>query len=60
MLANGIYSLCGGSTRTAVFVTFTVIVWMSVAISAFIDTLNVSDAVKAELHQLSPATYTGM
>ncbi len=29
-------------------------------ISAFIDTLNVSDAVKAELHQLSPATYTGM
>ncbi len=29
-------------------------------ISAFIDTLNVSDAVKAELHQLSPASYTGM
>ncbi len=29
-------------------------------ISAFIDTLNVSDAVKAELHQLAPSTYTGM
>ena len=29
-------------------------------ISAFIDTLNVSDAVKTELHQLSPASYTGM
>ena len=39
LLANGIYSLCGGSTRTAVFVTFTVIVWMSVAISAFIDNI---------------------
>lgn len=39
ILANGIYSLCGGSTRTAVFVTFTVIVWMSVAISAFIDNI---------------------
>ena len=39
LLANGIYNLCGGTTRTAVFVTFTVIVWMSVAISAFIDNI---------------------
>ncbi len=29
------------------------------SISEFIDTLQVSDAVKAELHALSPATYTG-
>lgn len=29
-------------------------------ISAFIDTLNVSDAVKAELHALTPNNYTGM
>ena len=29
------------------------------SISEFIDTLNVSDAVKAELHALSPFTYTG-
>ena len=29
-------------------------------ISAFIDTLNVSDDVKAELHALSPSNYTGM
>ncbi len=29
------------------------------SISAFIDTLEVSDAVKAELHRLSPSTYTG-
>lgn len=29
-------------------------------ISAFIDTLNVSDAVKAELHALTPGNYTGM
>ena len=29
-------------------------------ISAFIDTLNVSDAVKAELHALAPSNYTGM
>ena len=29
------------------------------SISAFIDTLDVSDAVKAELHRLSPSTYTG-
>ncbi len=39
LLANGIYNLCGGTTRTAVFVTFSVIVWMSVAISAFIDNI---------------------
>lgn len=30
------------------------------SISQFIDTLEVSDAVKAELHALSPHTYTGM
>lgn len=29
------------------------------SIAAFIDTLGVSDAVKAELHALSPSTYTG-
>mgnify|MGYP004447356769 FL=1 len=29
-------------------------------ISAFIDTLNVSDNVKAELHALTPNNYTGM
>ena len=29
-------------------------------ISNFIDTLEVSDSVKAELHALSPMTYTGM
>ena len=29
------------------------------SIAEFIDTLNVSDAVKAELHALSPSTYTG-
>ena len=29
------------------------------SIAAFIDTLNVSDEVKAELHRLSPHTYTG-
>ena len=29
------------------------------SIAEFIDTLNVSDAVKAELHALSPHTYTG-
>lgn len=29
------------------------------AISRFIDSLNVSDAVKEELHRLSPHTYTG-
>ncbi len=29
------------------------------SIAEFIDSLNVSDEVKAELHQLSPSTYTG-
>ncbi len=29
------------------------------SISAFIDTLEVSDEVKAELHRLSPHSYTG-
>ncbi len=29
------------------------------SISTFIDTLEVSDAVKEELHRLSPSTYTG-
>ncbi len=29
------------------------------SIALFIDSLNVSDAVKSELHRLSPATYTG-
>ena len=29
------------------------------SISAFIDTLEVSDAVKEELHRLSPSSYTG-
>ena len=30
------------------------------SISEFIDTLDVSDAVRAELHALSPSTYTGI
>ncbi|MCM1347828.1 MAG: adenylosuccinate lyase [Firmicutes bacterium] len=30
------------------------------SIAEFIDTLEVSDAVKAELHALSPSTYTGL
>lgn len=30
------------------------------SIAEFIDTLNVSDEVKAELHRLSPSTYTGI
>lgn len=30
------------------------------SIQAFIDTLNVSDAVKAELHAISPFNYTGI
>jgi adenylosuccinate lyase len=29
------------------------------SIATFIDSLNVSDAVKVELHKLSPSTYTG-
>ena len=39
LLANGIFRLCGGTTRSALFITFTVIVWMSVLISAFIDNI---------------------
>ena len=38
-LAQAIYNLCGGTTRAALFATFTVIVWMSVLISAFIDNI---------------------
>jgi adenylosuccinate lyase len=30
------------------------------SISAFIDTLNVSDAIKAELKKISPSSYTGI
>ena len=29
------------------------------SIAEFIDTLEVSDSVRAELHSLSPSTYTG-
>ena len=39
LLAQGIFSLCGGSTKASLFVTFTVIVWLSVLISAFIDNI---------------------
>ena len=39
LLADGIFSICGGYTRSALFITFTVIVWMSVLISAFIDNI---------------------
>ena len=39
MLAKGIFDLCGGTTRGALFATFTVIVWISVLISAFIDNI---------------------
>ena len=30
------------------------------SISEFIDTLEVSDAIKAELHQITPHNYTGI
>jgi len=40
-------------TRTNAHIT-------AASISAFIDTLDVSDAVRAELHALTPATYTGI
>ena len=30
------------------------------SISAFIDTLEVSDSVKAQLHAITPANYTGL
>ena len=39
LLAKTIYNICGGTTRSALFATFTVIVWMSVLISAFIDNI---------------------
>ena len=39
LIGQGIFNLCGGTTRSALFVTFTVIVWMSVLISAFIDNI---------------------
>ena len=39
LIGQGIFNLCGGTTRAALFVTFTVIVWMSVLISAFIDNI---------------------
>ena len=39
LIGRGIFDLCGGTTRSALFVTFTVIVWMSVLISAFIDNI---------------------
>ena len=39
LIANGIASLNGGGRRIDVFVIFTIIVWMSVAISAFIDNI---------------------
>ena len=39
LIGQGIFDLCGGTTRSALFVTFTVIVWMSVLISAFIDNI---------------------
>ena len=39
LIGQGIFNLCGGTTRGALFVTFTVIVWMSVLISAFIDNI---------------------
>ena len=39
LIARGIFDLCGGTTRGALFLTFTVIVWMSVVVSAFIDNI---------------------
>ncbi|MBR5730446.1 MAG: TRAP transporter large permease subunit [Firmicutes bacterium] len=39
LIGQAIFDLCGGTTRSALFVTFTVIVWMSVLISAFIDNI---------------------
>ncbi len=46
------YETLKALTRTNARVT-------SVSIAQFIDSLEVSDEVKAELHRLSPATYTG-
>ena len=39
ILAHGIFTLCGGTTRAAVFATFSIIVWISVLLSAFIDNI---------------------
>ncbi|MCR5009477.1 MAG: arsenic transporter [Clostridia bacterium] len=39
LIARGIFDLCGGTTRGALFLTFTIIVWMSVLVSAFIDNI---------------------
>jgi len=39
MLAQGIFKLCGGTTRAAVFATYSIIVWISVLLSAFIDNI---------------------
>ena len=66
VLANGIFSLCGGTTRGALFATFTVIVWMSVVISAFIDNipyvatmLPVVGALSAQFAMSSDAAVSG-
>ena len=39
LIGHGIFNLCGGTTRGALFLTFTIIVWLSVVISAFIDNI---------------------
>ena len=39
LIARGIFDICGGTTRGALFLTFTIIVWMSVLVSAFIDNI---------------------
>ena len=39
LLAQKIFEMCGGSTRGAVFATYTIIVWISVLLSAFIDNI---------------------
>lgn len=39
LLADKIFELCGGNTRAAVFATYTIIVWVSVLLSAFIDNI---------------------
>ena len=39
LIARGIFGICGGTTRGALFLTFTIIVWMSVVVSAFIDNI---------------------
>ena len=39
LLAKLIYEISGGTTRGALFATFTIIVWISVLISAFIDNI---------------------